>query len=90
MTANTLCDAIVGRVEFAPDGAGVYSESHDAAGRASFWDQPLTGAPRRCSLGSTPSRARRIAPTSRPAWGRFFFTINDRQSDVSAAELITC
>ena len=86
---DTLRDPIVGRVDFARDGAGVYFKSHDAAGRASFWYQPLSGG--------RPTMLVRFDDFSRPSFrsnfaagaGRFFFAINDRQSDVWVAELTT-
>jgi Tol biopolymer transport system component len=86
---DTLRDPIVGRAEFAADGAGVYFKSHDASGRASIWYQRLTGG--------RPTLLVRFDDFSRPSHrsnfavgaGRFFFAINDRQSDVWIAELTT-
>jgi hypothetical protein len=86
---DTLHDPIVGRVDFARDGAGLYFKSHDAAGRASFWYQPLSGG--------RPTMLVRFDDFSRPSFrsnfaagaGHFFFAINDRQSDVWVAELTT-
>jgi len=86
---DTLRDPIVGRVDFAPDGAGVYFKSHDTVGRASFWYVPLTGG--------RPQMLVRFEDFSRPSFrsnfavgaGRFYFSINDRQSDVWVAELTT-
>ena len=86
---DTLRDPIVGRVDFAPDGAGVYFKSHDTVGRASLWYVPLTGG--------RPQQLVRFEDFSRPSFrpnfavgaGRFFFTINDRQSDVWVADLTT-
>ena len=86
---DTLRDPIVGRVDFAPDGAGVYFKSHDTAGRASFWYVPLSGG--------RPQLLVRFEDFSRPSFrsnfavgaGRLFFTINDRQSDVWVADLTT-
>jgi eukaryotic-like serine/threonine-protein kinase len=84
---DTLRDPIVGLVEFARDGAGVYFKSHDVMGRASLWLQPLAGG--------RPTMLVRFDDFARPSYrsnfaagaGRFFFTINDRQSDVWVAEL---
>jgi len=86
---DTLRDPIIGRVEFAADGAGVYFKSHDAMGRASIWYQRLTGG--------RPTMVVRFDDFARPSHrsnfavgaGRFFFAINDRQSDVWIAELTT-
>jgi Tol biopolymer transport system component len=86
---DTLRDPIVGRVDFARDGAGVYFKSHDVMGRASFWYEPLTGG--------RPTMLVRFDDLGRQSYrsnfavgaGRFFFTINDRQSDVWVAELTT-
>ena len=85
--ADTLRDPIVGRVDFARDGAGVYFKSHDAMGRASFWYQRLTGG--------RPTMLVQFTDIERPSFrgnfavgaGRFYFSINNRQSDVWSAEL---
>jgi len=84
---DTLRDPIVGRVDFSRDGAGVYFKSHDAMGRASFWYQPLSGG--------RPTMLVRFDDLTRQSFrsnfavgaGRFFFSINDRQSDVWVAEV---
>jgi Tol biopolymer transport system component len=84
---DTLLDPIVGRVEFSSDGAGVYFKSHDAMGRASFWYQPLAGG--------RPTLVVQFEDLMRPSFrsnfaigaGRFFFAINDRQSDVWVADV---
>ncbi len=86
---DTLHDPIVGRADFATDGAGVYFKSHDALGRASFWYQPLAGG--------RPTMLVTFDDFARPSYrsnfavgaGRFFFAVNDRQSDVWVAELST-
>ena len=86
---DTLRDPIVGRVDFVRDGAGVYFKSHDVMGRASFWYEPLTGG--------RPTMLVRFDDLGRQSYrsnfavgaGRFFFAINDRQSDVWVAELTT-
>ena len=86
---DTLRDPIVGRVEFARDGAGVYFKSHDAMGHASIWYQRLTGG--------RPTLLVRFDDFARQSYrsnfavgaGRFFFAMNDRQSDVFVAELTT-
>ena len=84
---DTLRDPIVGRAEFAGDGAGVYFKSHDAMGRASIWYQRLTGG-RPTMLVRFDDFARQSYRSNFSAGaGRFFFTINDRQSDVWVAEL---
>jgi serine/threonine-protein kinase len=84
---DTTRDPVVGRIDFARDGAGLYFKSHDALGRASFWYLPLTGG--------RPALLVRFDDFSRQSFrsnfaagaGRFFFTINDRQSDVWVADL---
>ena len=86
---DTVRDPIVDRVDFAPDGTGVYFKSHDAAGRASLWYQRLTGG--------RPTLVVKFDDFARQSYrfnfavgaGRFFFVINDRQSDVWVAELTT-
>ena len=86
---DTLRDPIVGRVDFARDGAGVYFKSHDAMGHASIWYQRLTGG--------RPTMLVRFDDFARQSYrsnfavgaGRFFFAMNDRQSDVFVADLTT-
>jgi Tol biopolymer transport system component len=86
---DTLRDPIVGRVDFTRDAAGLYFKSHDAMGRASIWHQPLSGG--------RPTMVVRFDDFTRQSFrsnfavgaGRFFFAINDRQSDVWVAELTT-
>ncbi len=56
-------------------------------GRASFWSLPTTGGrPRMPVRFDDPTK-----PSYHPAWvtdgRRFYFTINDRQSDIYVAEL---
>ena len=69
------------------DGRSVYFKSHDARGDATIWSIPVTGGtPRLLVRFDDPTR-----PSTRPeliADGkRFYFTINDRQSDVWVVEL---
>ncbi|HEU4564940.1 MAG TPA: protein kinase [Gemmatimonadaceae bacterium] len=72
---------------FAPSGRELYFKSHDAYGRASFWSVPAAGG-----------RPRLLARFDDPAWSsnrfdfasdgeRFYFTVEDRQSDVWVAEI---
>ncbi|HEU4698461.1 MAG TPA: hypothetical protein VFS40_04735, partial [Gemmatimonadales bacterium] len=64
------------------DGRWIYFKSHDARGNASLWAEPAGGgAPRLLVRFDDPAR-----PSYRAAWAlgrdRFYFTIEDRQSDV--------
>jgi len=86
---DTLRDPIVGRVDFARDGAGVYFKSHDVMGRASFWYEPLTGGRPRILVRFDDLARQSYRSNFAVGAGRFFFTINDRQSDVWVAELTT-
>jgi eukaryotic-like serine/threonine-protein kinase len=69
------------------DGTLVYFKAHDAEGRASFWSVPVTGG--------QASQLVRFEDLSRPSrrWdfdagaGRFFFTIEDRRSNVWIADV---
>jgi Tol biopolymer transport system component len=72
---------------FAAAGRELYFKSHDANGRASFWSVPVAGG-----------RPRRLVRFDDPAWSsnrfdfasdgrRFYFTVEDRQSDVWLAEV---
>jgi Tol biopolymer transport system component len=68
-------------------GREVYFKSHDARGRASFWSMPLSGGrPRLLARFDDPARA-----TNRFEFAsdgkRFYFTIEDRQSDIWVADI---
>ena len=65
-----------------PDGRTIYFKSHDARSNASFWSVPSTGGtPRLLVRFDDPAR-----PSYRSEWAmrgnRFYFLIQDRQSDV--------
>jgi Tol biopolymer transport system component len=64
------------------DGREIFFKSHDARGNATFWSVPATGGSARL-LARFDDPAR---PSYRPSWAlgrdRFYFTIEDRQSDV--------
>ena len=69
------------------DGREIYFKSHDPRGDATIWSIPATGgAPKLLVRFDDPSR-----PSNRPELAvdakRFYFTINDRQSDVWVVEL---
>jgi serine/threonine-protein kinase len=72
---------------FARNGRELYFKSHDSRGRASFWSIPVSGG-----------HPRRLVRFDDPAWSsnrfdfatdgrRFYFTVEDRQSDVWVAEI---
>jgi hypothetical protein len=69
------------------DGKTVYFKGHDADGRAAFWVLPLDGSGPRM-LVRFPDLAR---PSGRPDFtvgdGRFFFTIDERRSNVWLADV---
>ena len=70
------------------DGRTIYFKAHDALGRASFWSvNPDGGDPRLLVRFPDPDRqsSRRDFATDGV---RFFFAIEDRQSDVFVAELL--
>ncbi len=86
-SADTTSDPIVGGVEWSRDGKGVYFKSHDALGRASIWYQAL--------IGGRPRLLVRFDDAARPSFRgnfssdgeRFYFSINERQSDIWVAEV---
>jgi Tol biopolymer transport system component len=77
------------QAEWSSDGRALYYKAHDAQGRASFWAvNALGGVPRlliRFTDLNRPSSRRDFATDGK----RFFFAIEDRQSDVFVAELNT-
>lgn len=72
---------------YAPNGRELYFKSHDARGRASFWSiAAVGGRPRLLARFDDPARASNrfeFASDGR----RFYFTVEDRQSDVWIAEV---
>ena len=80
-------DPPVERAEWSRDGRTIYFKSLDPEGRASFWALPPSGGrPRLLVRFDDPTR-----PSSRPDFAtdgrRFYFTIEDRQSDIWVAEI---
>jgi Tol biopolymer transport system component len=72
---------------FATNGRELYFKSHDARGYASFWSLPAAGGrPRLLVLFDDPTR-----PSNRFDFAsdgkRFYFTIEDRQSDIWVADV---
>ncbi|MGH7581794.1 MAG: protein kinase domain-containing protein [Gemmatimonadales bacterium] len=73
--------------DYGPDGHTIYFKSIDALGRAAIWSLPAEGGtPRLLVRFDDLTR-----PSYRPEWStdgkRFFFAINDRQSDIWVAEI---
>jgi Tol biopolymer transport system component len=85
--ADTLTDPTVGDPHWSRDNKGLYFKANDALGRASLWYIPVTGGrPRLLVRFDDPMRpSLRFNYTTDGR--RFFFTINDRQSDVWVAEI---
>lgn len=80
-------DPTVERVDWSPDGRTIYFKSLDAVGKASLWKlSPSGGRPQILVRFDDPSR-----PSSRPDFATdgkwFYFTIEDRQSDIAVAEV---
>jgi Tol biopolymer transport system component len=72
---------------FATNGREIYFKSHDARGRASFWVMSIAGGrPRLLARFDDPARASNrfeFASDGR----RFYFTLEDRQSDIWIADI---
>lgn len=69
------------------DGKTIYFKASDRDGRASIWALPtIGGRPRLLVRFDDPAK-----PSYRPSWAtdgrRFYFTVNDRQSDIYLAEV---
>ncbi len=72
---------------FAPDGRRLFFKSHDARGRASFWSMPLAGGrPQLLVRFDDPARASNRFEFASDG-KRFYFTVEDRQSDIWIAEV---
>jgi hypothetical protein len=68
-------------------GRELYFKSHDARGRASFWSVPVTGGrPRLLARFDDPARASNRFEFASDG-KRFYFTVEDRQSDIWVADL---
>jgi Tol biopolymer transport system component len=72
---------------YSATGRALYFKSHDARGRATFWSIPVSGGPPRLlARFDDPARASNrfeFASDGR----RFYFTIEDRQSDIWMADV---
>jgi TolB protein len=74
-------------VRWSPDGRQLYFKSHDAAGRTSLWGVGSTGGTPRL-LVRFPNLERQSSRFDFAVDAtRFYFTIEDRQSDIAVAEL---
>jgi serine/threonine-protein kinase len=75
-------------VRWSPDGRQLYFKSHDAAGRTSLWGVSSTGGTPRL-LVRFPNLERQSSRFDFAVDAtRFYFTIEDRQSDIAVAELL--
>jgi Tol biopolymer transport system component len=81
-----LNDPLPELAAFARSGREIYFKSHDARGRASFWSIPATGGrPRLLVRLDDPERASNRFEFASDG-SRFYFTVEDRQSDIWIAE----
>ena len=72
---------------FAPGGRELYFKSHDASGRASFWSIATSGGrPRLLVRFDDPARSSNRFDFASDG-KRFYFTIEDRESDIWVAEV---
>ena len=72
---------------YSQSGRTLYFKSHDARGRAAFWSVPVTGGrPRLLVRFDDPARASNRFEFASDG-KRFYFTIEDRQSDIWLAEV---
>jgi hypothetical protein len=70
------------------DGRTLYFKSHDVQGQASLWAVPLSGGRPRLLVRFDASLGSSNRPDFAAGAGRFFFTIEDRQSDIWVAQVI--
>lgn len=84
---DTLIGQEPGYAQWSPDGRTIYVKAADPKGRSSIWRHPARGGHLSLVVRfSDPAR-----PSYRMNWSnggrRFYFTINDRQSNIYVAEL---
>jgi len=75
-------------VELSDDGRLVYFKSHDAQGRAAIWSVPVEGGQPQLRVRFTDDARPSLRADFGIGGGRFFFTTEDRQSDVWVAGLV--
>jgi hypothetical protein len=69
------------------DGRTLYFKSHDDEGRASIWSVPLAGGPPRLLVKFDDPSRRSSRTDFAVGQGRFFFTIDDRRSNIWVADV---
>jgi Tol biopolymer transport system component len=80
-------DPLAELASYSASGREIYFKSHDARGRASFWSIPATGGrPRLLVRFDDPARASNRFEFASDG-KRFYFTVEDRQSDIWVAEV---
>jgi hypothetical protein len=87
--ADTVTDALPGGVAlWSLDGHSAYFKAADREGRASIWGVPITGGrPRLLVRFDDPAKPSYRQDLWHTDGRRFYFTINERQSDIYVAEL---
>ena len=86
---DTVTEALpAGIALWSLDGRSVYFKAADREGRASIWGVPITGGrPRLLVRFDNPAKPSYRQDLWHTDGRRFFFTINERQSDIYVAEL---
>ncbi|HJS47867.1 MAG TPA: protein kinase [Gemmatimonadales bacterium] len=74
--------------EWSPDGQTIYFKAHDADGRASFWAVSAGGGTPRLLVRFTDPDRQSSRRDFAVDGQRFYFAIEDRQSDVFVAEMV--
>ena len=86
---DTVNDPSVGDPHFTADGTGIYFKSHDALGRASLWLQSIAGGRPRLLVRFDDLTRPSFRPNFTTDGKRFYFAINNRESDIWVADLTT-
>ncbi|HEU5261487.1 MAG TPA: protein kinase [Gemmatimonadales bacterium] len=76
------------RARWSPDGATLYFKAHDARGRASFWSVRATGGQPRLLVRFDDPTLQSGRKDFATEGKRFYFAVEDRQSDVFVAGLV--
>ena len=86
LSLNPAAQPRLGNAEWSPDGKTILFKRYDGEGRTSFWSVPASGGEARV-LVNLDRELRSHRPEFATDGRRFFFTVNERVSDIWTMEL---